>query len=390
MLTSTLEHIIVKYLNNQASASEQETLNLWLAEDDAHLEIFKDYVKTKHLIDFNYLMVDTEKSKRQLQTFISEEKKAVKMKTYYRVASYAAIAVLFLAIGFLFKDELGVNNNKQPNNQTIVNKTIIKSGTDKATLTLEDGTEVVLDKGTSYHTAFAESDGEALVYQNEQQPLETMVYNVLTVPRGGQFFVQLSDGTKVWLNSDSQLKYPRNFIDNKPRNVELVYGEAYFEVSPSTAHHGMAFQVDSKNQVIEVLGTQFNIKAYPDEKATYTTLVEGKIVVETNYSKEMLKPNQQAVLSDDTNLMTIKTIEVYNEISWKDGVFSFKGKPLAEIMTVLSRWYDVNVNFENKDLEDDLFGGSFSKDQKLTDILEMVQNTTSAMYEILDKTIVIK
>lgn len=390
MLTSAFENIIIKYLNNEASTSELETLDLWLKANDAHLEIFKGYIKTKHLIDSNYLKFDTEKSKSKLQALISKEKKVIKMRSYYRVASYAAILVAFIAVGFLFKNELFNKNNQGSQNQLEVVGKTIKSGTDKATLTLEDGSEIVLDKGTSYQTTFAESNGEALVYQNEQERSEVIVYNVLTVPRGGQFFVQLSDGTKVWLNSESQLKYPRNFIDEKPRIVELVYGEAYFEVSPSTAHNGMIFSVTSKNQTVEVLGTQFNIKAYQDETSTYTTLVEGKIVLETGDQEKILKPNQQAIVSGISGVITVETVEVYNEVSWKDGVFNFKGKALVDIMTVLSRWYDVQVLFENKQLEQDQFGGSFSKDQELTEILEMIQNATQANFEIRDKTIVIK
>ena len=372
MLTPVLKNIIVKYLNKEASASEMETLDLWL-KDEAHLKIFNSYVQTNHLIDSNVLKFDAEISKNQLLAMISNENRVVKMRTYYRVASYAAVFVTLMALGFLFKDQLLLNNNQGSSIQTKVADNNIKIGSDKATLTLADGSEVILNKGASYQTAYADSDGEALVYKNEDDQTTEVVYNVLTIPRGGQFFIQLTDGTKIWLNSESQLKYPVAFVKGKTRQVELLYGEAYFEVSPSKSNYGDAFKVQSSMQTVEVLGTQFNIKAYKEESEIYTTLIEGKVRINKGSENKTLQPGQQSIISADSVISVIMT-DVNMETAWKQGLFSFKDKSLKEIMIVLARWYDVDISFENEDLQKIRFKGVLSKDQALEDILLTIKN----------------
>lgn len=372
MLTPVLKNIIVKYLNKEASASEMETLDLWL-KDEAHLKIFNSYVQTNHLIDSNVLKFDAEISKNQLLAMISNENRVVKMRTYYRVASYAAVFVTLMALGFLFKDQLLLNNNQGSTIQTKVADNNIKIGSDKATLTLADGSEVILNKGASYQTAYADSDGEALVYKNEDDQTTEVVYNVLTIPRGGQFFIQLTDGTKIWLNSESQLKYPVAFVKGKTRQVELLYGEAYFEVSPSESNYGDAFKVQSSMQTVEVLGTQFNIKAYKEESEIYTTLIEGKVRINKGNENKTLQPGQQSIISADSVISVIMT-DVNMETAWKQGLFSFKDKSLKEIMIVLARWYDVDISFENEDLQKIRFKGVLSKDQALEDILLTIKN----------------
>ena len=372
MLTPVLKNIIVKYLNKEASASEMETLDLWLKEE-AHLKIFNSYVQTNHLIDSNVLKFDAEISKNQLLVMISNENRVVKMRTYYRVASYAAVFVTLMALGFLFKDQLLLNNNQGSSIQTKVADNNIKIGSDKATLTLADGSEVILNKGASYQTAYADSDGEALVYKNEDDQTTEVVYNVLTIPRGGQFFIQLTDGTKIWLNSESQLKYPVAFVKGKTRQVELLYGEAYFEVSPSESNYGDAFKVQSSMQTVEVLGTQFNIKAYKEESEIYTTLIEGKVRINKGNENKTLQPGQQSIISADS-VISVIMIDVNMETAWKQGLFSFKDKSLKEIMIVLARWYDVDISFENEDLQKIRFKGVLSKDQALEDILLTIKN----------------
>lgn len=372
MLTPVLKNIIVKYLNKEASASEMETLDLWL-KDEAHLKIFNSYVQTNHLIDSNVLKFDAEISKNQLLAMISNENRVVKMRTYYRVASYAAVFVTLMALGFLFKDQLLLNNNQGSSIQTKVADNNIKIGSDKATLTLADGSEVILNKGASYQTAYADSDGEALVYKNEDDQTTEVVYNVLTIPRGGQFFIQLTDGTKIWLNSESQLKYPVAFVKGKTRQVELLYGEAYFEVSPSESNYGDAFKVQSSMQTVEVLGTQFNIKAYKEESEIYTTLIEGKVRINKGSENKTLQPGQQSIISADS-VISVIMIDVNMETAWKQGLFSFKDKSLKEIMIVLARWYDVDISFENEDLQKIRFKGVLSKDQALEDILLTIKN----------------
>src|SRR5690606_19462349 len=330
MIDKKIENIVTKFLTHQASVIEMEQLDVWL-QNVENERLFGDYVQTNYAIEHEMRQFDTHKLKTGLQKLMDEEKRTVRLQKMRRIIGYATAAVVtgLLVTGYFLKDS--VFTRTVETKPRIVNKNI-ERGSDKATLTLEDGSHVVLGKGTSYNTQNARSNGEEIVYGAAESDIAKVVYNFLTVPSGGQFHLILSDGTEVWLNSESQLKYPVNFIKGQTRQVEVVYGEGYFVVSPSTEHEGTKFVVFNQFQEIEVLGTEFNIKAYKDEHHIYTTLVEGKVMVSTATTKKVLEPSQQAKLNLYDHTMDIATVSVYNEISWKDGVFSFHKKPLVEIM----------------------------------------------------------
>ncbi|MBJ7881858.1 FecR family protein [Gelidibacter salicanalis] len=304
---------------------------------------------------------------------------------------YAAVILIggFIAYSVLNRDvPSGTKDLKVVENN-------IQIGTNKATLTLENGSIVLLEKGTLYESQNISSNGDEIVYNAvDSQSVVTnnvIQYNYLTIPRGGQFVVKLSDNTTVWLNSESQLKYPINFIEGTSRKVELVYGEAYFEVSPSSLHNGDVFQVFSRGQKVEVVGTQFNVKAYKDEATIYTTLVEGKVLVLHSDNSQTLQPDQQYAYNVLDNTAQISNVNVYNEVSWRDGVFSFEDKSLKEIMTVLSRWYNMNVEFKNKDIENVEFVGVLYKDRSIESILKNIKSVGSIKsYEISDRNVILK
>jgi len=167
-----------------------------------------------------------------------------------------------------------------------------------------------------------------------------------------------------------------NFQKGETRKVELVYGEAYFDVSPSAEHGGSKFQVINQAQEVEVLGTEFNIRAYKDETNLFTTLVEGKIAVSTMNKKEILTPNQQLKLDVANNTIAVSEVDIYFEILWKAGVFSFKNKPLKDIMKVLARWYEIEVVFEDDGLEKVVFNGTLKKNLSIVDIMETIVNAS--------------
>ncbi|TGV02177.1 FecR family protein [Flavivirga rizhaonensis] len=329
--------------------------------------------------------IDTEKDWKILERKIQQQTRKSFKFWYYGAAATVA---LLITIGFVFNK----TNQDQDFDEPIIVNNNIKIGTDKATLTLEDGSDVILEKGQVYESNHVASNGEELVYKTSKQKQTTDNYNILTIPRGGQFYILLSDGTKVWLNSESQLKYPIAFTEGKTRQVELVYGEAYFDVSPNTEHKGAKFKVFNRSQEVEVLGTEFNIKAYKDDTNISTLLVEGKVSVSTAVENQVLVPNQQSTLNLETNKISITTVaDVYNETAWRDGIFSFENKPLKEIFKVLSRWYDMDVIIENKVKTEERFIGTFNKSNSIEDILIAIKSTNFInSYEINDKTLTIK
>lgn len=281
----------------------------------------------------------------------------------------ASVAILLTVVGFFKTDKSNIIEVKT----TVVN-TSIEVGTDKAILTREDGSTVALEKGEKFVAENVKSNGEELVYNQQNRNSYKTEYNYLSIPRGGEFFLKLADGTKVWLNSETKLKYPVAFPKDKDRFVELVYGEAYFEVSPSTKHNGAKFLVTNNNHEVEVLGTKFNIKAYSDEAQIITTLVEGKVNVNYQDKKYLLAPNQQSSLNRKSNKISFKEVDVYHEISWVKGEFSFNNKTFKEIMKVLSRWHDFETVFKSKNVEKEQFVGVLGKNEKIEDILQNVKN----------------
>jgi len=384
-----IEKIIVKFLSQEANCSELEKLEDLLKTDEGS-RIFNSLVKTQYISTLSMTEYDVKKAKESIKYRLKKDKRIARMHLYKRIAVAASV---LLVLGMAFY--LGYYTDSKSGPEVVQLPHAIVVGTDRAILTLENGDEVALEKGKKIQTGKASSNGEKLVYvdieQNEAAVKEQM-YNYLTIPRGGQFFVKLSDGTEVWLNSETKLKYPVKFTDGISRQVELIYGEAYFKVSPSTAHKGAAFQVLTKSQEIDVLGTEFNIKAYNNDPVMATTLVVGKIKIKKGEVSETLMPNQQATISHESDKIDIEEIDVSQEISWINGLFSFNEKPLEEIITVLSRWYDTEVVFENAKQKNFVFTGILERTKAVEDILKLIEATSEGQikFEISDKTIIIK
>ncbi|MDO5979837.1 FecR family protein [Flavivirga spongiicola] len=376
--------LFTKYINDECSIEEIQLLEAFLDSYQDKNNIWTELKMGKE----NVFKIESW-SRIESQINKAQKKKGNLFRPYLKYVA-AAVLIGILATSYFIRDKF-VNNDIENTTPTIVNTNIIVPGTDKATLTLEDGSQVALGKGSSFQTQNASSNGEEIIYEVAKQNAKEVVYNYLTIPRGGQFFVKLSDGTKVWLNSESQLKFPVSFIDGETRNVELVYGEAYFDVSSSSEHKGSKFKVFNQSQEIEVFGTEFNIKAYKDETNVYTTLVEGKIEVNTSIDKQLLVPNQQSNVDVINNKLSVAVVDINTEISWKNGVFIFKEKPLKNIMKVISRWYDIDVVFVNKELEDIRFKGVLGKDQNIEEILSAIKTLSIIKdYKIKDKTIILK
>lgn len=369
--------LIEKYLNNSISVEEIKVL----------INYYESFQENKEWLA--ELGVETKVKDRILANILvvleKEEKKAKVIPLYrkaaFKYAAVAALVVLFTAVYFNFNK----NQNFPQEMQVTATFPKIKPGTDKAFLTTETGEIIALGNNKSFNSINFTTTAKELMYHKNVN-ITSKSYNYLTIPRGGQYAIKLSDGTQVWLNSESKIKYPVAFTTGQLRTVELMYGEAYFEVSPSSKHRGAHFKVYHNGQEIEVLGTEFNVKAYKDEKQVYTTLVKGKVAVSFEEKKENLIPNQQSQLDLDTKKLRVLTVDVSNEISWKEGNFVFEGKSLKEIMKVLSRWYNVDVVFQNKKLEETKFVGVLGREQNLGDILSSIKGLGFINgFEIKDK-----
>ena len=374
--------LLLKKINDSLTDEETKIFEAWYNESPKHRNYY-NRVKKNYPEGLDKVNVDI--GWKAISSKINNRKR---WRSYLK---FAAAFIVLLVAGRLWL----MHNTEQDaplKEETVVSvKNHIEIGTDKATLTLDDGSRIALEKGNTYQTDKVSSNGERLVYKGDDtSSKEHIAQNTLTIQRGGQFFLVLADGTKVWINSETQLKYPVAFMPGKARKVELVYGEAYFEVSPSSEHNGSHFLLYNENQKVDVLGTQFNIKAYRIEDEIVTTLVEGEVFVGSENDLQKLSPGYQSKLKVGRDEFTLSLVDVYDEISWKDGIFTFKNKSLEGIMEVLSRWYDINVIFKNEDIKTMTFNGVFRKSKRIDDILDIIQNTNEVEFEINQKTITMK
>lgn len=366
--------LILKKIENELSEKENVIFENWYQDSKAHRDYYK---KVRKYIFENKTEVKTQKDWKKLRKKLHKKPKT----TYWKYTAVASIALLLLTGIYL-------SNNSA---DALVPESTVKAGTNKAILTLANGSDVLLNNGMSYVNHMAQTDGANLVYHRKENPTKEnkTVYNVLTVPRGGQYCLTLSDSTKIWLNSDSKIKYPVCFIKGQTRRVQMIYGEAYFQVSPSERHKGTHFKVLTKGQEIEVLGTEFNVNAYSN-KVIKSTLVKGRIKLQVENKTMRVNPNEQVTFNLSNHQLNVQKINVYNEIAWKKGIFSFKNKSLEDIMKVLSRWYDVHVNFRDNRLKKLKFNGVLSKKQSINAILSIIAKPNNIYYEIKNHTITIK
>lgn len=276
----------------------------------------------------------------------------------YRVAA-AAVLLITISLGLYFyypnlKQESLLTTSLLEDQGSID----IAPGGNRATLTLADGTAIFLDDVSSGQIAQQEglkiekTDDGLVTYTvvtGVQSPEVEVMFNTISTPKGGQYQVVLADGTKVWLNAASTLTFPTSFIGDV-RSVELS-GEGYFEVNRQAQANAdlMPFIITSGNQQVKVLGTHFNINSYADEPAIVTTLLEGSIEVSdlSNVNKRILKPNEQSQLTANNQLMVSK-VNSEHAVAWKSGMFQFQGTDIENVMRQLSRWYDVDVEFEGQ------------------------------------------
>ncbi|KDN54446.1 FecR family protein [Flavobacterium seoulense] len=385
-----IQNLLKKFILNQCSKEEVDQVVQYIQEltDSSGIPSVEEVLV---ILDKKPVLneLDVIRIQNKILATSQESKSTFRIKSYFIKYAAAAVLVGALTTAYFLKD---VNSDKPiPTAPVVVKENVLEPGSNKATLTLANGSQVALVNGASLQTQNAKSNGEEIVYNAKEANPAEITYNYLTIPRGGKFVIKLSDGTQVWLNSETKLKFPVAFIEGQTRKVELVYGEAYFEVSPSTKHKGAHFKVLTNKQEVDVIGTEFNIKAYKDETTIYTTLVEGKVDVNIGKVKQRLVPNQQLSLNSLTNNSVLKNVDVYNEISWKEGVFSFEKITLKDMTKVLSRWYDFDFVFKNKAIENEVFDGVLRKNQTLDEILKSIKYFKIIKnYEIKDKQVILE
>jgi len=257
----------------------------------------------------------------------------------------------------------------------------IRPGTSSAVLILSDGEKVTLgDKNAGDQIVKDNIKVESDTLKYENITTDKIAYNTIIIPRGGEYVLKLSDGTKIWLNAESELKYPVSFTGNE-RKVYLK-GEGYFEV---TKNEKSPFKVVTNDHVISVLGTDFSIRAYSDEKYITTTLESGRVSIDAGNRHAELLPGQQSNVSNSE--MSVKDVNTQLYTAWHNNKYVFDNQSLREILHTLSRWYDMEVDYDQYDLGDIRFTGELMKYSNVIDFLEKLEALEKVRFDINGKSV---
>jgi len=304
-----------------------------------------------------------------------------------RIAIAASVIGLLLVSVFLLNDKIGKKGIAKSEINPRRFKNDVLPGSDKATLTLADGSTIVLDdaqNGTlaqQGNSKIIKHDG-GISYDLTNKNSNEIVYNTITTPKGGQYQLELPDGSQVWLNATSSIHFPTSFAGNE-RRIEIS-GEAYFEIAKNP---NMPFIVSVNNAEVQVLGTHFNINAYNDEDNVKTTLLEGSVKFVNDGNINILKPGQQAQLTKDGMTKVVSDVDVNGVVAWKNGMFDFENAGIETVMRQLSRWYDVDIEYKGK--TDDLFIAEMRRNIKLSDALKALELTGKVKFDIEGKKIIV-
>ncbi|WGQ11819.1 FecR domain-containing protein [Pedobacter gandavensis] len=385
------------YLSNQCSPEEVKALlhHFGKIQEDAELKsLILEELAQAAPEDFESqpeVVAVFEQTDQYLKNTLFPEKETHKFFLYrykkYLVA--AAMTGLMLGTAYLFFQEYqkGVINDTP----AVVHD--VQPGSSKATLVLEDGSTIALtadDSDTVLNqkgiTISKTKDG-MLVYEVDSKNVtsEVPAYNELRTPKGAQYEVLLPDGTRVWLNTSSSLRYPLKFAKNE-RRVSLS-GEGYFEVEKVTVDgKRLPFFVETSRQVVQVLGTEFNISAYEDDQLVKTTLMSGIVNVsgKTGNNSKTLSPGEQSILNSDHQLSVLK-VNPESARAWKNGNFLFEDVHLKEILKQFARWYNVEVDYN--DIPNTRYNILVSRNETLLKVLQMLEKTGNLKFQIVNNTI---
>ncbi|MBC7888255.1 MAG: FecR family protein [Ferruginibacter sp.] len=369
-----IQELIQKYNSGQCTTEEKLLLEQWYQLFDwnnKNISIPEGNMEDLKKEVWCALQKNTIPASRKHHLPSSSEPAA--LLKWWHYGSAAAIITTILILGlFRSQPKKAIISANRIEKTAEVNKVILP-GTSKAQLLLANGSILSLDSARSMQ--LKEEDGTRinkqagkLIYTDGTSGNGKVLFNTLSTPRGGEYQLGLPDGSKVWLNAASSIKFPTHF-EGKQRTV-FLHGEAYFEVAKIK---GMPFQVKLDNDmVVEVVGTHFNIMGYNDEREIKTTLEEGIVKVTNQNKTVLLSPSQQAIIKRNYQGLTISDADVAKALAWKNGMIEFDGDDLPYIMRQLSRWYDVDISFTN-DIPKGTYKGAIRRQSPLSNILEILK-----------------
>lgn len=361
-----------KYLSGNCTSKEREAIEHY--QDSIDLDKhhwIKDQMGEQDLVK--------ETIHSELLNSIARQKRRQMIRIWYAAA---AVILLILSSGLYFNN-LKKKTNVIAKTESPRFKNDVLPGDNRAILTLDDGSQINLDDAqngvlaSENNTDIRKTGSGQLEYSTGDKLIETVKYNTLSTPMGGQYQLSLPDGSKVWLNSGSSIRFPTAFI-GKERIIELK-GEAFFDIRENKK---MPFIVKTNMSMdIRVLGTQFNVMAYEDEKSINTTLLEGSVQLLKESGTAFLEPGQAAILNKGTGKIKVEAADVDEAVAWKNGYFIFSNENIESIMRKVSRWYNVEVDYQGN-LSNKDFVGTISRDKNISEILKMLELTGAIHFKV--------
>ncbi len=381
-----ISRLLQLYLLGDITPQEQKELESWCDQNESNRLFFENIQKENLLAQEHELYKNVDDVKafstfKQKTRIINKKHKAVDIILW----KYAAIFLLPLTIAAVLW------TNFKPGNTPIPQQVSIHSGASQALLILENGQKVALTSGNENDSLIKNSNivrkKDELIYtstKQEQTPQEIR-FNELIIPKGGEYKVTLSDGTVVYLNSVTHLKYPTTFGD-KERRVQLD-GEAYFEVTKDLQH---PFIVEVNGVEVKVYGTSFNVNSQQDHKIQ-TVLVEGSvgIKIQSSGEEQIISPGEMAVFDEIPQNITIKKVNPQVYTDWRNGIFRFENERLEDILNKLANWYDVEIFYQSPDVKELHFTGYIERYKKIDTILRSITLATNVQFSIREKTILV-
>ena len=338
----------------------------------------------------NSLNIESDESRADMEMRLYDlitEKSKITSKIAFKWSRLAAAASILLCLGI---GGYYFSQRNEPKQVAQVVKQDIAPGSNKAILTLANGQRIQLNDVKNGRLAVQgnvsitkASDGTLAYASNDVEPssADAIAYNTVSTPLGGQYHLTLADGSNVWLNAGSSIKYPTSFSGTE-RKVEIT-GEAYFEI----AHNkNMPFRVVTDRQIVEVLGTHFNVNAYADEDDVRTTLLEGSVKVSGSNNIKIIKPGEQAVLSRGG--LAVEDADLEQAVAWKNGYFRFNDEKIGSIMRKLSKWYNIDVTY-NGQVTEEGFNGKISRFKNISQALRMLEKTKAVHFRIEGRRIIV-
>lgn len=369
-----IARLIARRIAEGEDAEKDRELEAWLAESEAHRQEYEDICRRLRQDLLKTDGPDLSAVWKEVERRLPGRKR--RLRAWHIAAAACIVAALGISMLQWFRTEPEAPVTVAENSKAYKAKLILGNGKE---INLADSSHYLIaeEAGTSISSA-----GNAVRYESKGAANETVQTNTIIIPRGGEFRLELADGTQVWLNSESKLTYPVQFT-GKTREVEME-GEVCFDVAKNAEQ---PFIVRTGDASIKVLGTLFNVEAYVDNGRITTTLVEGKVEIQSGNERQELLPDRQAVITEKG--IQVKEVHARDYISWLSGEFNFTETSLEEIMQKLSRWYNFEFFFANQEVKEAHFSLKIKRYENVADILKKIEKTGRAHFNINGRTIIV-